>query len=58
LFDDIGVRQTAAICLGNWSILDRPSARSAVMPGVSFQSRLLGVTLGDTEAWCICAGNG
>jgi len=33
-----------------------PSARSAVIPGVSFQSRAEGVTMGD--AWCICAGRG
>lgn len=41
----VGVgHSAAATCLGNWSIRLLPSARCAVIPGESFQSRALGVT--------------
>src|SRR5690606_36904979 len=39
----------AATCRGSWSILLRPSGRSVAMPGVSFQSRALGVTHNDAS---------
>ena len=59
----LGHIAVAATCLGNWSILLRPSGRVVAIPGESFQSRADAVihnagSVGDdpetvTTMWCI-----